>query len=83
MCKNNCKCGHEVPGPKKDLVFGKEDSVSSDNTRECDLLQQPNSAARPAIEQTAKNKGAQVRAGETRCPYYSSGISQQDCPYFK
>ncbi len=83
MCKNNCKCGHEVSGQRKDIVLGENGSVSSDNTRECELLQQPNSAARPAIEQTAKNKGAQVRAEETRCPYYSSGISQQDCPYFK
>ena len=83
MCNKNCKCVHEVSGTREDTVFGEKDSVSSDNTRECDLLQKPNSAARTAIEQTARNKGAQVRAGETRCPYYSSGISQQDCPYFK
>ena len=69
MCNNNCKCGHEVSGPRMDIVLGEKGSVSSDNTRECELLQQPNSAARSALEQTAKNKGAQVRAGETRCPY--------------
>ena len=83
MCSNNRKCVHEVAGPKKDIVLGENGSVSSDNTRECELLQKPNSTERASIEQTARDKGAQVRVGETRCPYYSSGISQQDCPYFK
>lgn len=83
MTNNQRKhCIHECTGADIDHIWNQKEGDSINKSRDCEFFVKQNHTETVKIEDIIKAKGQYIHGA--RCPFlFVSGITQEDCPYFK